>query len=295
MHYVVSVPLDKELADFLGKGDTEGSIVFHARKIDGNVIVGLAPSSIEEKFYAAAETLLISNQIVLSTAIIDKMLGEILIACSLLDKHTILTTENKIDNLLANIKLPSHEFSTREELIPKILSYKQKETGGTRIDIDHAFPVKGVGSVVLGIVTKGKVKVHDELYHSSGKLVTVRSIQSQDVDIQEGEQGTRVGLALKGIEHDEIEKGDLLTKQKVVKTDRIISKLTVGQISREELKIGGKYLFVLNFSYTNVTVVEINEDKVVLKLERSIAVEKGDRFLLLREKMPRIFACGEAL
>jgi selenocysteine-specific translation elongation factor len=125
--------------------------------------------------------------------------------------------------------------------------------------------------------------------------VTVRSIQSQDVDIQEGEQGTRVGLALKGIEHDEIEKGDLLTKQKVVKTDRIISKLTVGQISREELKIGGKYLFVLNFSYTNVTVVEINEDKVVLKLERSIAVEKGDRFLLLREKMPRIFACGEAL
>ena len=266
MHYVVSIPLDRELADFLGKGDTEGSIVFHARKIDGNVIVGLAPSSIEEKFYAAAEALLISNQIVLSTVSIDKFLGEILIACSLLDKHTIITNDNKIDNLLANIKLSSYEFSTKEELMPKILSYKRKETGDTRIDIDHAFPVRGVGSVVLGIVTRGRLKVHDELYHSSGKLVTVRSMQSQDNDIKEAELGTRVGLALKGIEHDEIEKGDLLTKNKIAKISEIQTRLKSSQINREQLKTGNKYLFVSNFSYTSATVVEVN-DIVTLKLE----------------------------
>lgn len=295
MHYVISIPLDKDLADFLGKGDSEGSIVFHARKIDNDMIVGLSPRSIEEKFYSAAEALLISNQVVLSTAVIDKLFGEILVACSLLDKHIIITTENKIDNFLTNIKLSNHEFSTKDELIPKILSYKQREEGGVRIDIDHAFHVKGVGSVILGIVTKGKIKVHDELYHNSGKLVSVRSIQSQDIDIQEAEQGTRVGLALKGIEHDEIEKGDLLTKQKITKTDEIKAKITTSKISKEEIKTGSKYLFVLNFSYTNATVVEINNDNINLKLERPIALEKGDKFLLLREKVPRIFASGEML
>jgi Selenocysteine-specific translation elongation factor len=71
---------------------------------------------------------------------------------------------------------PSHTIAT---VAPSKSSYNKEE----HVDLDKAFVVKGVGSVVLGIVSKGSVAVHDTLYASSGKQA-FRSIQSQDKDIE---------------------------------------------------------------------------------------------------------------
>ncbi|MDE1869653.1 MAG: hypothetical protein KGH71_01550 [Candidatus Micrarchaeota archaeon] len=296
MHYVVAIPLDKKLAEFIGKGGAEGSINFYNRKMGDDIIVGLAPSSIDDKFYAVAETFLISQQILLSTANIDKIFGELLVACSLIDKHVIFTDENAIDNLLAGIKVKEYEISPREELVNKILAIKpQESTGPVRVDIDHAFPVKGIGCVALGIVTKGTLKVHDELNHSSGKVVSVKSIQSQDIDVQTAGPGTRVGLALKGIEHEDLSKGDLLSKEKIPRVGQIKAKITISPISKEEIKAQSRYSLVSNFSFSNILIEEAAGDTVTIKFEKQIPISKGDKFLLLREKAPRIFAHGEVL
>ncbi|MGI0141036.1 MAG: EF-Tu/IF-2/RF-3 family GTPase [Candidatus Micrarchaeales archaeon] len=293
MHYVVAIPIDKKLAEFIGKGGAEGSINFYNRKIDEDVIVGLAPSSIEDKFYAVAETFLIAQQILISTANIDKLFGELVVACSLLGKHVIFTDENDIANILSGIKVGDYEISSREELIQKILSKKTVGgEGGIRVDIDHAFPVKGIGSVVLGIVTRGTLKVHDELHHSSGKVISIKSIQSQDIDIQNAGVGTRVGLAVKGIEHDEISKGDLFTKNKMQRVSQTKAAVTVSSIAKEEIAAGSRYTMVANFSDVNVLVEQIAGNEITFKLERPLPLEKGDQFLLIREKAPRIFAVG---
>ncbi|MDE1828304.1 MAG: hypothetical protein KGH65_04040 [Candidatus Micrarchaeota archaeon] len=293
MHYVVAIPLDKKLAEFIGKGGAEGSINFYNRKMGEDVIVGLAPSSLEDKFYAVAETFLISQQILVSTANIDKLLGEILVACSLLDKHVIFTNENDITNFLAGIKIPDYEIIPREQLVERILAIKKNPTDGEpRVDIDHAFPVKGIGSVVLGIVTRGTIKVHEELYHSSGKTINVKSMQSQDVDIQTAGPGTRVGIAVKGIEHDEISKGDLFTKAKTPRVGQIKATIRVSEIAKEEVKAGNRYTLVTNFTDVNVLVEQISGSDVTIKFEKPIPIMPGDQFLLLREKAPRIFAVG---
>ncbi|MDE1850445.1 MAG: hypothetical protein KGH54_01465 [Candidatus Micrarchaeota archaeon] len=294
MHYVVAIPLDKKLAEFIGKGGAEGSINFYNRKMGEDVIVGLAPSSLEDKFYAVAETFLISQQILVSTANIDKLLGEILVACSLLDKHVIFTNENDISSFLAGIKISDYEIIPREQLVERILAIKKNPTDGEpRVDIDHAFPVKGIGSVVLGVVTRGTVRVHDELYHSSGKTINVKSMQSQDVDIQIAGPGTRVGIAVKGIEHDEISKGDLFTKSKTPRVGQIKATIKVSEIAKEEVKAGSRYTLVTNFTDVNVLVEQISGSEATIKFEKPIPIMPGDQFLLLREKAPRIFAVGK--
>lgn len=294
MDYIIAVPLDKNLAEFIGKKGSENSLTYYNRKVGDNIIVVLTPSSLDEKFYAVAESMLIADEIVLSTSSIDKAFGEMLVACSLLGKHVIFTSDNPVEQLLKSIKVEDFEICDRENLLERIMAYKKSpEAREVRVDVDKSFPVKGIGSVALGIVTRGTVKVHDQLQHSSGKGVEVRSIQSQDVDVKEAGHGTRVGLALKGIEHSEIEKGDLLTKSKVEKSSSIKVKLQVNSFSPEEIG-SSSYMLVSNFSYVRATS-EGKDAETTLKLEKAIAVEKGDKFLLIREKAPRIFASGEVL
>jgi len=79
MHFLVSIPLDKALADFVGKGTTEGSMTIGSRKVENDIITGLFPNLIAEKFYASAETMLLGDQIILSTQSVDQLFGEVLI------------------------------------------------------------------------------------------------------------------------------------------------------------------------------------------------------------------------
>ncbi len=292
MHYVVAVPLDKDLADFIGKKGSVNGITFYNRKQDDNTIVALAPTSLEEKFYSVAEAMLIADQIVLSTANVDKSFGEMLIACSLLGKHTIITKDNDVNNLLANGTMRDYELVDRQGVVDRILAFKpQAEQKGTRVDVDKAFPVKGIGTVALGIVKSGRVRVHDKLKHTSGKDVEVRSMQSQDVDIGEAEYGTRVGIALKGIEHDEMDKGDLLASDKLGKAKVITAEITKSGFVNESVDQTKLYQLVLNFSYTNARL-ELDGKSARIHLEKPISLAVGDKFLLIRAAVPRIFASG---
>jgi len=84
------------------------------------------------------------------------------------------------------------------------------ETG--TVPVDHAFPVKGIGTVVLGDVAYGTIHKHDTLtVLPGGKNVQVRSLQKHDDDAETAVQGDRVGIALKNIEADELARGDVLT------------------------------------------------------------------------------------
>lgn len=288
MHFVVSVPLDPDLASLIGKKGSGNGITFYNRRIDENTIVALTPSSIEEKFYVTAQSMLLSSQIIVSTVATDRLFGEVLLACSLLDRHVIFTKDNDISKFIAGIAIKSSEFVERAEVAERILKGKPGNgVGETRVDIDRAFPVKGLGTVVLGIVTRGTVKVHDELRHSNGKSIIVRSMQSQDVDITEAEVGTRVGLAVKGMEHDEFERGDILSQRQIPKASTIKAKLALAKMAGEDIGQGRKYWLASNFSYTMVTVESIDGDVATLRAEKQIPMDINDEFLLLRRTGPK--------
>ena len=294
MNYLVSVPLNENIAAFIGKKGSEESLVFYNRKIDNDVVVVLYPLNDEAKLhYAIAESMLLANQIIISTESIDKVFGEVIVAASLLDKHVIILNENDVSSLLANGILKNYTLSSREDLLGKITSTKNvKESGIPRVDVDHAFPVKGIGTVVLGIVTSGVVKVHDILYSTSGKQVSVKSIQSQDVDIQQAGEGTRVGLALKGAEPDDIGKGDLLLSRQMQKSKNASASIKISGLANEKISANSRYTFVSNFSHVISKVESFDGKEMHMSFEKPISILEGDTFLLIKESNPRIFASG---
>lgn len=293
MNHIVCVPVNENIASFIGKRGSENGLVFYNRKVDNDVIVAIMPANKDDKtYYGMAEAMLVANQIVISTENVDKMLGETIVAASLLDKHIILLNENDVSNMIKGL-LTNFAVCGKDELLSKITARKEEHSGELRIDIDKAFPVKGIGTVILGIVTSGTVKVHDNLYHSSGKQVNIKSIQSQDVDVQEAGYGTRVGLAVKGIEYDEIDKGDLLLAKPSQKISSAKTEIKVSAFSNEKIIPEGRYMFVSNFTYVYCRIDSVEGAVTKLSFEKPISVLKGDHFLLIREASPRIFASGK--
>ncbi|MGD0728948.1 MAG: EF-Tu/IF-2/RF-3 family GTPase [Candidatus Micrarchaeaceae archaeon] len=294
MHTIIAVPFDETLAEFIGKKGSENSITFFNRKLNDDVIVALQPSSIEDKFYALPQSMLLSDQIIVSTKNMDKLFGEVIVACSLLKKRVIFTKDNDIASILSNVKLENHIFNDREELLNSITSYKSngKNEDKTRIDIDKAFNVKGVGVVALGFVTKGTVKVHDEMLHNSGKKVIIRSIQSQDEDVKTATKGTRVGLALKGIDESDMQKGDVLANTTIKPTKSITVQANQSKFVTEQIETGKVYFIAIGFSYVNATVESIDGNKIKFNFDKLVPVEINDEVIIIRTLVPRIFASG---
>jgi selenocysteine-specific translation elongation factor len=291
LNHLVAVPLDPTLAEFIGKKNTTNGIDFYNRKTEDGIITVLAPSNITEKFFSAVQPITFAEHIVVSTRTIDSVFGEILLACSVLGKKVIFTDDNDVSKIISSLKI-EHVVAQRGG----ILDLLTKPNGGSseelRIDIDKAFPVKGIGTVVLGIVTKGAVNAHDKVYHGM-KQIEIKSIQSQDEDIKQAGLWTRVGLALKGAEHSEIDKGDIFTYVPMKKVTSIEARIKLSPMAEGKPEIGKVYGFTSGFNYTNASIAEIKKEAVVLKLDREISLQKGDCFLLLQERTPRIFGGGK--
>jgi selenocysteine-specific translation elongation factor len=72
--------------------------------------------------------------------------------------------------------------------------------------------------VVLGSVAEGSIKKHDVLRVLPGeKTAQVRSIQKHDEDFDTAGIGERTGIALKGIEVEDLDRGTILTNDKSIK------------------------------------------------------------------------------
>jgi selenocysteine-specific translation elongation factor len=87
------------------------------------------------------------------------------------------------------------------------------------VKVDHAFKVKGVGPVILGVVTSGVVQKHATLsVLPGGKIAQVRSTQKHDDEFDVASEGDRVGLELKNIEVEDLDRGTVLTNEPSIKT-----------------------------------------------------------------------------
>jgi selenocysteine-specific translation elongation factor len=85
--------------------------------------------------------------------------------------------------------------------------------GRLMIVIDHVFDVKGVGTVVLGVIKQGKVQLSEEvMLYPQQKTLTIKSIQMHDDSVYEASSPARVGLALKGVTANDISRGDVISR-----------------------------------------------------------------------------------
>lgn len=116
-------------------------------------------------------------------------------------------------------------FEGMEELKEKIFSMgemideedRKKATLPTRVIVDQSFNVTGIGCVVLGVVMQGTINAKDKMTaYPTRKPLEIRSIQMHDVDVKTAPSGARVGLALKGIQSKDIDRGNVLSLEEMV-------------------------------------------------------------------------------
>jgi len=223
-------------ASEIGKKGTVSDMTFFNLKKGDDSVTLIEPSKYPEKmsslFYASA----MSEFAILIVEKIDSTLGEtiLMLDCFGIDKGWIILRnyiqEEQLRPLLAGTSLSS--FTTAEDDPIKLrenlltLAAAMKRDGSEKygsVPIDSHFNVKGVGTVVLGSVIDGVIRKHDKLrVLPLSDTVILKSIQKHDIDSDDGSKGEHVGLALRGIESERLDRGYVLTTDDSVKLTKTI-------------------------------------------------------------------------
>jgi selenocysteine-specific elongation factor len=83
----------------------------------------------------------------------------------------------------------------------------------SRLWIDRAFSLRGIGTVVTGTLWSGSISAGDLLrLEPNGRTVRVRSVQVHDQPVEEAHAGQRVAVNLPAIERGELRRGNALVE-----------------------------------------------------------------------------------
>ena len=83
----------------------------------------------------------------------------------------------------------------------------------TRLYVDRAFTIRGIGTVVTGTLWSGAIAAGDVLrVEPSGTAARVRSVQVHDAAVERAEAGQRVALNLPALERGALARGDVLVE-----------------------------------------------------------------------------------
>ncbi len=293
----------KDYASKIGKKGTVTDMTFYDHKSGTDSFTLIEPSKYPEKLSSLFYSVAMSEFAILVVDKIDSFLGETIVMTDSLgiDRGWIILQNyiqpEQLKPLLAGTSLEGYEYreddpiKLREELIALAKAEGKKAGEGTcgSCPVDSHFNVKGVGTVILGSVIDGYFRKHDKMtVFPIKREVILKSIQKHDLDADDGVKGDHVGLALRGIESDELDRGYVVTTDPSVKMSRKVE----GQVSLVKywpspLKEG----MVLHIGHwmqmvpCRVTSVDDGSDfrsaKVVFELESDMIHKPGDRAIIM--------------
>ena len=237
----VAVLAPPDYAKDLGKKGTTSDITFYNLKKGDATVTFIEPTRYPEKLSSLFYTVSIADRIVLVVNEINAAFGECVLMLQCADKsHGYLILKNYLskDQIAPLIKgtVLEHYEVIEEDMVgirEKFLDIAVKQTAHQKkhdisgkgvVPVDAHFNVKGVGVVVLGFVAQGSIKKHDTLkLLPTEKTAQIRSIQKHDDDADFAISGDRVGLALKNIESEDLDRGFVLTNDPDIKYTTTIS------------------------------------------------------------------------
>jgi len=206
----------------LGKKGTASDLTLFNTVTEGHATTLVEPTQFPEKFAPLLTALSMADQCLLVVAELTRPVAEAIATVELAGVPTTIV----LGPAVGEAELARALKGGRLETAPRVpLDYpKLREMiegwsaptvdGAVLVPIDHAFPVKGVGAVALGVVRRGTLHGHDRLrLWPTPKVVDIRSIQVHDIDRKEAACGERVGIALKGLDADELSRGQVLAPE----------------------------------------------------------------------------------
>jgi len=288
----------------LGKKGTSTDITLYNVKRGEATVTFIEPTRHPERlaplFYAAS----LSKKAVVVVDELNATLGECLVmlqCVNIAEGFFVLrnfVTRDKIQPLIRGTSLENFEFVEdnptllREKLLTQatkntVASEQCTKSPGT-VPIDHSFNVKGVGAVVLGIVADGEISKHDDVKVLPGaKTAQVRSIQKHDDEFDCAHQGDRVGLAVKNVEVEDLERGTVLTTDaaikstKTVKTQADLIKYWQAPMKTEMVVHLGHWMQFIPARVEGISDEgDWHKPTLALSLEKDLVYRPGDRAVI---------------
>jgi len=117
----------------------------------------------------------------------------------------------KGDNVVKKSEnMPWYNGPTLYEALDKLEEPPRPIDKPLRIPIQDVYTIKGVGTVPVGRVESGVLKVGDKvLFMPVNKTAEVKSIEMHHEPLQEAKPGDNVGFNVKGVGKDDIKRGDV--------------------------------------------------------------------------------------
>jgi selenocysteine-specific translation elongation factor len=288
-----------------GKQGTLSDIVLYDRKHKDRIFTIVAPISFPDKIQSLPQVLNMTELVVLNVTSLDKYLAEQIIAIDSLNikngflLHSYDIDDHILDKMIKGTVIENFKRVENLEILKNEINnlYSNPKEGDLILPIDHSFDVKGVGTVILGGIKQGKVKVYDKLrILPSNKEILIKSIQMHDDPVNESCSPARVGLALKGIPPSEIERGDIICSGETIKVatkDVLVTDFSKNKYFNSDITVSQTYLLSVGLQIKPVKIVNDNS-KIRLSLEKPIAYYKQQKFLILKpdSKTTRIIANG---
>lgn len=283
---------DPAIAADLGKKGTSTDITIYDRKTAETVYTWTVPVTFPDKIQPLVQAVNIAEYAVLNVAKLDKFLGEQILALDYAGVkegfvlHSYEVDREKLKALLKNTSLASYQFLDRvDELKQAMAGLKPRSgEGPTMIPVDHAFDVKGVGTVILGVVRQGAIKVYDELaLLPSGKNVLVKSIQMHDDPAESSSSPARVGLAVKGVSAGDISRGDVLCAPDAAKVSSgtLTAEFVKSPFFKGDLAENQMYMLSAGMQIRPVRV-KLAGDALEITPEKPLVYQPGQPCMLLK-------------
>ena len=299
----VLVAGSKNYAADVGKKGTVTDMTFYELKKGTDSLTLIEPSKYPEKLSSLFYSVAMSEYAILVVEQIDSFLGETIVMIDSLgiNKGWIVLRNyiqmEQLKPLIAGTCLEGYEpleddpIKTREMLLALATSTVKTAGDGTcgSCPVDSHFNVRGVGTVVLGSVIDGYFKKHDKMkVLPINREVVLKSIQKHDIDADDGIKGDHVGLALRGIESDELDRGYVVTTDPSIKLTRKISgKADVIKFWRNPVKEGmvlhvGHWMQMVPCRVTaSSDDGDFHSPNLDLELDSDIIHKPGDKAMLM--------------
>jgi len=290
MHQVtIGIFHDDNLAQELGKKATESDMVLFHRKTDDYLFTFAYP--IDDKIIPKSQIINMIDIAIISAKQITPNLGEtILLLDSIgLNKGIILippySDTSQLKKMIEGTSIESFQLMERD--IFQIMKYLQNQTiqrnDGNNVvaTIDHSFHVKGVGEVVLGFVTQGKIRKHDKLtLFPVNKQIIIRSIQMQDNAVESAPPGSRVGLAVKGVTIDDLSRGYMLSDPETIKITSACT-LSVNKNPFYPSISEGKFHVTIGLQTVPINITSVQDNLITLQTGKPICFLPNQNVFLL--------------
>jgi len=289
-------------SDNLGKKGTSTDITLYNLKKGDDTVTFVEPTRYPERlaplFYACS----LAKKAIVVVDELNATLGEQLVmleCCMISSGYFVLRnyiTQEKIKPFIKGTVLENYRFVADEPATLKdmlIAEAKQpatmteEQTSGT-VPVDHSFNVKGVGAVILGLVANGVIRIHNTMNVLPGNKTTqIRSIQKHDDNFDTATEGDRVGLALKNLKVEDVDRGTVLTNDPTVKASKHVeAQASLVKYWPAPIKSGmvlhlGHWMQSLNSKVEAVDNGDWHKPTLTLSLEKEIIHRQGDTAILM--------------